>query len=325
MTGWGKSCEIRKKKNMKYELENEQLHVEFQSFGGALSSIKDQQGIEFLWQGDKNYWSGQAPVLFPICGSIRDDKAVTKDGKNLTMPRHGIVRKREFECVEQTKDQITFAIKSNEEMEEAFPYPFELQIQYTLCGSRVRVEYIVKNTGNETMPFQIGGHPGFNCPVFEGESYDDYWIEFEEEETISVPEPVTETGLINLDNRTPLLNGERRLRLTHEMFHKDAVILDQLKSKSLSLYSERHGKEIRMEFGDFPYLILWSSANDGPFIAIEPWSGLSTCNDESDIFEEKHGVHMVEPGEEKRYHFDVMILAGCANGKSVATDFRQDI
>lgn len=213
------------------------------TFGGALSSIKDQQEIEFLWQGDKNYWSGQAPVLFPICGSIRNDKAVTKDGKNLTMPRHGIVRKREFE----------------------------------------------------------------------------------EEETISVPEPVTETGLINVDNRTPLLNGERRLRLTHEMFHKDAVILDQLKSKSLSLYSERHGKEIRMEFGDFPYLILWSSANDGPFIAIEPWGGLSTCNDESDIFEEKRGVHMVEPGEEKRYHFDVMILVGCANGKSVATDFRQDI
>ena len=110
MTGWGKSCEIRKEENMKYELENEQLHVEFQSFGGALSSIKDQQGIEFLWQGDKNYWSGQAPVLFPICGSIRDDKAVTKDGKNLTMPRHGIVRKREFECVHPIKywaEQLT--------------------------------------------------------------------------------------------------------------------------------------------------------------------------------------------------------------------------
>lgn len=293
---------------MKYELENEQLHVEFQSFGGALSSIRDRQGIEFLWQGDKKYWSGQAPVLFPICGSIREDQAVTADGKVLQMPRHGIVRKREFECIEQKENQITFSIKSNEEMELAYPYPFELQIQYTLCGSRIRVEYIVKNMGKEPMPFQIGGHPGFNCPLGEGEDYSDYWIEFEKEETVNVPEPVTETGLINVENRTLLLNKEKRLNLSHAMFHKDAVILDQLKSRSLSLYSERHGKEIRMEFEDFPYLILWSSANDGPFIAIEPWLGLSTCSDEGDIFEEKRGVHIVDPGEEKTYHFDIIIL-----------------
>lgn len=29
------------------------------------------------------------------------------------------------------------------------------------------------------MPFLIGGHPGFNCPMFAGEKYSDYWIEFE--------------------------------------------------------------------------------------------------------------------------------------------------
>ena len=247
---------------------------------------------------------------------------MTGDGKNLQMPRHGIVRKKEFECVEQTRDQITFSIKSTEEMENAYPYSFELQICYTLRGSRIRVEYIVKNTGKETMPFQIGGHPGFNCPLFDGESYDDYWIEFEQEETISVPEPVTETGLINVENRTPLLDGERRLKLTHEMFHKDAVILDQLKSRSLSLYSERHGKEIRMEF-EFP--ISDSVLRNEIVHLIEPWLGLSTCSDESDVFEEKRGIHTAEPGEEKRYHFDIMILAGCANGKSSVTDFRQEI
>ena len=82
---------------MEYVLKNKELEVHFQSFGGALSSIKDKEGIEFLWQGEKQYWSGQAPVLFPICGSIRDDKAVTESGKILSMPRHGIVRKSEFE------------------------------------------------------------------------------------------------------------------------------------------------------------------------------------------------------------------------------------
>lgn len=54
-----------------------------------------------LKAGDAAYWSGQAPVLFPICGSIRGDKAVTLDGKELAMPRHGIVRKEEIVLVQQ--------------------------------------------------------------------------------------------------------------------------------------------------------------------------------------------------------------------------------
>lgn len=47
----------------------------FESKGATLHSIKDNDGVEYLWEGNPEYWSGQAPVLFPICGSIRDDKA----------------------------------------------------------------------------------------------------------------------------------------------------------------------------------------------------------------------------------------------------------
>ena len=73
---------------MDYTLKNECLEVRFTTKGGTLTSIKDSKGTEYLWQGDAKYWSGQAPVLFPICGSIRDDRAKTLDGKELAMPRH---------------------------------------------------------------------------------------------------------------------------------------------------------------------------------------------------------------------------------------------
>lgn len=56
---------------MEYTLENECLKVTFHSLGGALHSIQDKDGTEYLWQGDAKYWSGRAPVLFPICGSLR--------------------------------------------------------------------------------------------------------------------------------------------------------------------------------------------------------------------------------------------------------------
>ena len=80
-------------------LENEYLRVEFSTLGGALTSIKDKDGVEYLWQGNPEYWGGQAPVLFPICGSVRNDKVMFKKaGKEIwgQIPRHGLVRKSEF-------------------------------------------------------------------------------------------------------------------------------------------------------------------------------------------------------------------------------------
>ena len=187
---------------MEYRLENKWLSVKFQSLGGALSSIRDKDGVEYLWQGDKKYWGGQAPVLFPICGSLRNDQGRLKNGKKITMPRHGIVRKKEFICEEQTKDSITFCIESDEEI----------------------------------------------------------------------------------------------------------IILDELKSKKIAVVSKNHGKEIRLDFSDFPYLILWSSSNNGPFIALEPWSGLSTCNDEGDLFEEKRNVQYVNAYSDKKSEFQITII-----------------
>ena len=34
---------------MVIELKSEHLRVEFNSFGGVLSSIKDAEGLEYLW------------------------------------------------------------------------------------------------------------------------------------------------------------------------------------------------------------------------------------------------------------------------------------
>lgn len=293
---------------MKYRLKNDFLDVRFQALGGALTSIRDYEGTEYLWQGDPAYWSGQAPVLFPICGSIRDDHAVTRNGKQLHMPRHGIVRKKEFVCTEQTDEKIVFMIENDRSMFEQYPYAFRLEIEYTLLKQTIRTKYRVINLGDETMPFLIGGHPGFCCPIYRDEHYDDYYIEFAQNETCDVPLPISETGLIDVSHRKSFLKDQDRLMLTHTLFEKDAVILDQLKSRRIRLLSKNHRKGIQLEFADFPYLILWSSANQGPFIALEPWIGLSTCSDEGDLFEEKRNMQNVKCGDIKEYTFDISVL-----------------
>ena len=44
------------------------------------------------------------------------------------------------------------------------------------------MSFEVKNTGEEDMPFFVGGHPAFRCPLFEGEDYTDYKLVFEKPE-----------------------------------------------------------------------------------------------------------------------------------------------
>lgn len=96
---------------MVIELTNKDLTVQFKEFGGALSSIKDSEGIEYLWQGDPEYWSGQAPVLFPICGSLRNDNGFFKneDGSfhKGQFPRHGLIRKEVFTFEQISENSIS--------------------------------------------------------------------------------------------------------------------------------------------------------------------------------------------------------------------------
>lgn len=293
---------------MQYTLKNEYLTVIFESLGGALHSIKNQEGLEYLWQGDPGYWSGQAPVLFPICGSIRDDKAELEDGRIIQMPRHGLVRKREFFCTKQTEDSVLFEFKSDDAMLCQYPFPFCLRICYTLKEHKITTKYMVENLGDEDMPFFIGGHPGFRWPLYENEQSTDYELIFEKEENCDVPFPITETGLIDMKHRMPFLNHQKKLQLTHQFFEKDAVIFDQLKSRSVTYQSSSHGKGVKIDFKDFPYFIIWSTQNEGPFLAMEPWIGLSTCNDENDQFEKKWNVQKAKSGQRKEYSFDISIL-----------------
>ena len=293
---------------MEYSLKNENLTVCFASKGGELTSIKNEKGLEYLWQGDKEYWSGQAPVLFPICGSLRDNRATTLSGKEIQMPRHGIVRKEEFELTSITDDTISFSITSKEDMLTKYPFPFALTITYLLKKNSITVQYGVRNAGTEDMPFFLGGHPAFRCPLNQGEAYEEYEIQFEKEEEETNPTPSTETGLIDMDHRTFLSWDRRNLTLGHELFQQDAIVFDRIKSRKVTLSHKDKKQGVELSFEDFPYLMLWSTANQGPFVALEPWTGLSTCSDEDDVFEHKRNVTILKPGEEKQLEYKISII-----------------
>ncbi|WP_374713217.1 aldose 1-epimerase [Symbiobacterium terraclitae] len=62
---------------------------------------------------------------------------------------------------------IRFAAADHPDVMAQFPHPFVLELTYTLTGRSLRCRPVVRNPGDEPMPFGLGFHPYFLAP--EGE------------------------------------------------------------------------------------------------------------------------------------------------------------
>lgn len=274
--------------------------------GAQLNSLK-KDDTEYLWQGDPAYWSGQAPVCFPITGVLVDGKAKAF-GKPCNMKRHGVARINPFEIFEQHKNSVTFIQKSSDKTKEQYPFDYELKIKYTILGDTVTNEYTITNTGNEKMPFVIGGHPAFNCPLTDKESFEDYSVIFDKPVSKPCLRPDHESGLVDVEKTYDVMKGSDTLNLKHELFEEnDALIFENCPAKAVTLMGKQ-GKGIKVEFQDMNNLLIWSAVGNAPFVALEPWTGISNCSDEDDVFENKRGMTVLEPDETVSFKFKITMI-----------------
>lgn len=290
---------------MQYKITSGENYAVLGLEGAQLNSLT-KNGREYLWQGDPDFWAGQAPVCFPIVGVLPDGKAKAF-GKDCNMKRHGVARINPFEVFEQHKNSVTFVQKSSEETKKQFPFDYELKIKYTIVGDAVTNEYMITNTGNEKLPFVIGGHPAFNCPVDEDECFEDYYVIFDRKQTLFALRPDVETGLIDVTKRYPVLNNARRIDMNHQMFEKDALVFDNIKSKSVTLMG-KNSRGVRVDFQDMNNLLIWSAVGHAPFVALEPWTGISSCSDEDGTFENKRGMTILAPDETVSFKFKITMI-----------------
>ena len=177
---------------------------------------------------------------------------------------------------------------------------------YAVDGERMLQRFTVTNAGDEIMPFTLGGHPAFNVPApkADGESFDDYELRFTRPWTAVSPAIDTD-GLCDFDRPFTLFEDADALPLSHGLFDKYLTLTFQdVPGRTVTLLGTKSGRGVELDFDDFPYLGVWS-APGAPFVAIEPWRGVATCHDESDIFEEKRGMESLDLGEEVSYEFSV--------------------
>ena len=291
---------------MQFEIKSNTVKVVLRLEGAMLNSLK-KDGIEYLWQGDAKYWGNQAPVCFPIVGVLPNNEG-TAFGKKCVMKRHGVARISPFEVAEQHANSITFVQRASEETKKAYPFDYELKIKYTVVGDTVTNEYIITNTGSEKMPFAIGGHPAFNCPLVDGEAFEDYSVVFDKVLTHRPLRPDHETGLVDINVRYDALDNTDTLPMRHELFEElDSMIFDNIESKCATLIGKQ-GRGVKVEYQDMANLLVWSAVGRPNFVALEPWTGISNCSDEDGVIENKRGMTILEPDETASVKFKITLI-----------------
>lgn len=266
------------------------------SRGGELVSFV-LNGVEYVWYGKEEHWSGQAPCLFPVVCRAKDDK-ITVDGKDYPMKKHGIVRKVEFSPLEVTPSSVTFRYTENEETLKSYPYKFFLDITHTVTEDGFTTEYKVTNTNECPMSFCIGGHPGFNCPLRDGEKFEDYSLIFDDAsgavfKNCELSGGYTDDSMPELDY---VKNNE--FKLYYGAFDLDAVIAENLPVKKVSLVNRNTGHGIRFEFDSFDAIGFWTPVKmNSPFICLEPWNGLPGNVKETSVLKDKKYAKTLAPGE----------------------------
>ncbi len=280
---------------MIYKIENKYLTCEINSFGAELHSLKSKEnGKEYIWYGNKEIWYGQAPILFPVIGRLNNDRYYL-NGKEYSLPKHGFARKLDFEMIDCSDNRAVFSLSDSEDTLLQYPFKFELRAEFILTDDTLINRLNVINKDDKTMYFSIGAHPAFNCEV--GDT-----IEFEENETICT-ERIDNTNLL-IDKKFPLLENEKSIKITKEIFEPDALILSEIKSKKLRLIGKN---EIEFTFGDAPVLGIWAKPG-APYVCIEPWYGINDSHEIKSDISEKREILSLIPGNEFGFEWRVKII-----------------
>ena len=268
-------------------LKNKNLTIKINQKGAELTSLfNNENQMEYLWNANPTFWGKSSPVLFPIVGSLKENK-YRFEGQEYTLPRHGFARDKEFMVEKMEENSITFLLTHDENTLKIYPFKFEFRMIYTLENNTLEVTYSVKNMGENKMYFSVGGHPAFAVTLTENTVYNKFYLEFNKTETFK-RWGLTSEGLIETQP-VDFLIDTNKLDLTKALFYDDAIVFKNLESTSVILKSDKTNRQLKFDFEGFPYLGIWA-AKDADFVCIEPWCGIADAANHNQELTEKEGI-----------------------------------
>lgn len=289
---------------MDYTIKNNMIEVVISDHGAEVQSVKGAHtGEEYMWQADPEIWGRHAPVLFPIVGRLKNDE-YKYQGKTYHMGQHGFARDCDFEVENHTQESITFLLKDNEKTREMYPFKFEFRVNYNLMNNLLEENFSVVNKSDETMIFGVGGHPGFNLPVNNGEEKEDYY--FDMHPSIARVKIPLKGAYLDWNNRS-LASTDSFIGLSDELFKDDALIYElHGHDNKVSLRTDKSKFHINVWTRNAPYVSIWSQyPNTANYVCIEPWWGIADREDADGELEHKYGMNHLEPGKEYQAGFSI--------------------
>ena len=286
-------------------LKNNALTVELHPKGAEIHKIigsKDQ--MNYMWKREATYWASSAPILFPIVGKVIDD-TYRVEGKEYHLTQHGLARHNEFVVESSSETEVTFVL-THDKFLDIYPYKFRLEVKYVLEDNMLACYIKIENKDNKTIYCGIGGHPAFACPMFENESSNDYYVEFEQPETLSRHVLDLEKSVYT-GKTTPLLENERRFFVRQDMFKDDAIVVDHMKSNSISLKSINHDKAVTLHMENFNYLGIWATRKVGGLLALEPWRSHADDAGFTGDLKDKDDIVKIDENQVYTCHFKIEI------------------
>ncbi len=271
--------------------------------GAELWSLRDVAGRELMTDADPRWWTGRAPILFPFVGRCRDDR-YRLNGREYEMPQHGFARRRQFSVVELSKTRAAFRLEADAETRLVYPFEFSLEIAFELDGAGLAIGARVANEGDTAMPFSFGFHPAFAWPLPYGAAACNHRILFEKPELAPLRKIDRATGLVATDTRSSPVDGDL-LAPTHAMFEGDALIWNELDSRSL-LWGAPGSPNLRIAFPDMNWLGIWQKPG-AHFLCIEPWAGMADPVGFAGEVWDKPGVMGLPAGEARVFRLHLSL------------------
>ena len=284
-------------------LENDDLLVKFKLEGSEWTSLYDKRRqIEFAWQGKSEFWGGRNPTLFPVVGRLWRE-TYRHEGREFRLGNHGFARNCEFKLASQTQNTLALELTDNEKTRENYPFAFRLTNTYSLSEKTLTVTKSVFNSDKRDMPFSVGAHPAFNCPLLPGEKFEDYRLVWELEEDLS---------RLKLNPANSSFEREREsygrfkeIELRRDVFFKeDTLVFENVRSSWLKLQGPEAG--LRVSFSRAPWVGIWTKG-DAPFICLEPWQGHGDFAGYEGEFGEREGTIILPPGTSFDFTYEITL------------------
>lgn len=264
---------------MIYTIKNDHLTVNINSLGAELTSVVSEAGYEYIWQGAQ--WPKHAPVLFPVCGMLLENKYIFK-GREYPMGKHGFARDKEFSLLGASDTSLSLELKSSEDTLAIYPFEFRLVAKFSIEGNVLSSTFTVENCGKQIMPYMFGWHPAF---VLGGSrEIGSFYVTFEGKRSLT-RHSLQHGAFVNPFYSSYPLKASKYYLNEEEIYANDTMIFKDVPS-TVKLGGGYQKHSVTLSYSDnLPYLCIWKApASDARFICLEPWSDIPSDGETPENF-----------------------------------------